>query len=83
MTGDFRRVLDNLGEDWTTAYSMAQLMTWKIRCKSWEDFPEPQKWFATGEAVAHLQYLTGRGLAESREIDNVVMYRKKGCTVKC
>ncbi len=76
-------VLDNLGEDWTTAYSMAQLMTWKIRCKSWEDFPEPQKWFATGEAVAHLQYLTGRGLAESREIDNVVMYRKKGCTVKC
>jgi hypothetical protein len=32
-------------------------MTWKIRCNSWEDFPTPQKWFAVGEAMAHLDHL--------------------------
>ena len=36
-------------------------MTWSIRCKGWDDFPVPQKWFAVGEAVAHLEYLMDLG----------------------
>lgn len=36
-------------------------MTWDIRCRGWEDFPTPQKWFAVGEALAHLEYLMDRG----------------------
>jgi hypothetical protein len=35
-------------------------MTWDIRCDRWEDFPVAQKWFATGEAIAHLRFLESR-----------------------
>jgi glyoxylase-like metal-dependent hydrolase (beta-lactamase superfamily II) len=44
-----------------TAYEVASQMSWDIDCKSWDDFPLPQKWFAGGEAMAHLQYLQGQG----------------------
>lgn len=37
---------------------VAALMHWDIKAKSWEDFPKAQKWFATGEATAHLEYLS-------------------------
>ena len=36
-------------------------MTWDIDCARWEDFPIPQKWFATGEALAHLLHLERAG----------------------
>ena len=39
------------------AYGIASQMHWDIKCDSWEQFPVPQKWFATGEAIAHLRYL--------------------------
>ena len=44
-----------------TAYDLTARMTWDIRCRGWEDFPVPQKWFAVGEAMAHLEYLMARG----------------------
>ena len=43
------------------AYQLTAQMTWQIRCKGWDDFPVPQKWFAAGEAVAHLEYLMDLG----------------------
>lgn len=42
-------------------YQVASKMTWDLSAKDWAAFPLMQKWFATGEAVAHLRYL---------EIDN-------------
>ena len=52
-----------------TAYQVASEMTWDIDCESWEDFPLPQKWFAGGEAMAHLKFLQGLGrvIREQRE----------------
>ena len=44
-----------------TAYEIAGRMRWSIRCRSWEDFPLTQKFFAVGEAMAHLDYLEVRG----------------------
>ena len=44
-----------------TAYEIASRMTWDIRAKSWADFPLNQKWFAVGEALAHLEYLLAEG----------------------
>ncbi|MFH1757312.1 MAG: MBL fold metallo-hydrolase [Pseudomonadota bacterium] len=44
-----------------SAYQVASKMTWDIDCDRWEDFPLPQQWFAGGEALAHLQYLQGKG----------------------
>jgi len=50
-------VLAILGKGPRNAYETASEMTWDINCRSWEDFPLAQKWFATGEALAHLKYL--------------------------
>lgn len=45
-----------------TACDIAGKMTWKIRARSWEEFPLVQKWFAVGECMSHLDYLKKRGL---------------------
>jgi glyoxylase-like metal-dependent hydrolase (beta-lactamase superfamily II) len=52
------RILATKGQ---TAYQVASQMTWDIDCARWEDFPVPQKWFATGEALAHLLQLERAG----------------------
>lgn len=57
-----------------TAYTVAQDMTWDIRCKNWNEFPLPQKWFATGEAIAHLQYLYSIGKLDRNEKNGVYSY---------
>lgn len=44
-----------------TGFTVASLMTWSIRAKSWDDFPLPQQWFACGEAMAHLEHLHAGG----------------------
>ena len=50
-------ILNILQSDSLSAYDVAARMTWDIKCDSWEAFPIAQKWFATGEAIAHLRYL--------------------------
>lgn len=39
------------------AYQVASKMKWDINLSHWDKFPLAQKWFATGEALAHLVYL--------------------------
>lgn len=41
-----------------TAYEVASQMHWDIRYDSWDLFPVPQRWFACGEALSHLDHLT-------------------------
>lgn len=48
----------------STAYEIAGAMRWKIRCRSWEDFPLAQKFFAVGEALSHLDHLAVLGQVE-------------------
>ncbi len=50
-------VVDVMGKETKTAYEIAAGMTWDIDCETWELFPIAQKWFATGEAIAHLRFL--------------------------
>ena len=57
-----------------TAYEIAGRMRWSIRCRSWEDFPLTQKFFAVGEAMAHLDYLEVRGRVCRREIRGKRVY---------
>lgn len=58
-----------------TAYEIAARMTWDIRAKSWADFPRNQKWFATGEALAHLDYLREEGAIRATvRPDGIVCY---------
>ena len=39
------------------SWDAAARMTWDIDAKNWEGFPPSQKWFATGEADAHMIFL--------------------------
>ncbi len=50
-------VLAILDESPRDAYQVASRMTWDIVCDSWDRFPVGQKWFAVGEAIAHLRHL--------------------------
>ncbi len=54
-------VLEVLGKSTMNAYDIAAGMTWDIDCESWQQFPTAQKWFAVGEAIAHLLYLESEG----------------------
>jgi len=60
------------------AYDTARQMTWSIRAASWEEFPVMQRWFATGEAIAHLQYVEGKGLIEMMERDDLIIFSASG-----
>ena len=53
---------------------LAGRMRWSIRCRSWEDFPLTQKFFAVGEAMAHLDYLEVRGRVCRRKIRGKRVY---------
>lgn len=60
------------------AYELAGHMTWRIRANSWEDFPVAQKWFAVGECMSHLDYLTLRGLIRCESDGERYHYFKNG-----
>jgi hypothetical protein len=59
------------------AYQVAGRITWDLTYSSWEEFPLEQKWFATGEAMSHLEHL--RHLDKIRKLwnDNKVFYELK------
>lgn len=68
-------VVKILGDEWKNAYETARDMTWEIDCRNWDEFPAPQKWFATGEAISHLQYLYFTGKVAREEHNGVYHYR--------
>lgn len=44
-----------------TSWDAAAHMTWDIDAKDWDGFPPSQKWFAVGEAEAHMIFLNHHG----------------------
>ena len=69
-------ILEVLGKDQLTVRDIASRMTWRIRAKSWEDFPGPQKWFASEEAMAHLQHLYIIGKIDRKLKDGKLYFNK-------
>lgn len=53
-------ILDILGPGPLNAYQVASKMHWDLIYDSWEELPRFQRWFATGEAIAHLDHLVQR-----------------------
>jgi hypothetical protein len=49
-------------------------MTWDIKCNSWEAFPVAQRWFATGEAIAHLRFLEEETRVWRQEKEGHIFY---------
>jgi glyoxylase-like metal-dependent hydrolase (beta-lactamase superfamily II) len=70
-------VLAILSDGEKSAYQVAPLMSWDVSYESWERFPIMQKWFAVGEALAHLKFLEGEGAILSREENGTILFYKK------
>lgn len=67
-------ILDVVESKTKNAYEIAAGMTWDIDCESWEAFPVAQKWFATGEAIAHLRYLESEGRIKRNTKSEIVTF---------
>jgi len=58
------------------AYRVASRLSWDIEADSWEDFPLMQKWFATGEAIAHLRYLEEKKAIRRKQDSEETTYER-------
>ncbi|MGM0652201.1 MAG: MBL fold metallo-hydrolase [Bacillota bacterium] len=68
-------VLEIIGaEKPKSAYQVAAEMSWDLVAECWEDFPLMQKWFATGEALAHIRHLEFLGKVKRGGDDNKQVY---------
>ncbi len=65
------------GSDGITTYDVAAGMTWSIRASNWSDFPVTQKWFAVGEASAHLDYQLKRDRIKMEIRDGKYFYKSR------
>ena len=68
-------VLAILDNGTMSAYKVASQMTWDIDCERWDQFPVAQKWFATGEALAHLRYLEEEKKVVRQVVDKTIKFR--------
>lgn len=59
------------------AYELTEKMSWRVHRDPDGSFPLKQLWFASGEAMAHLDCLVTRGLVERREGDPYFTYHLK------
>lgn len=59
-----------------SASKVASLMKWNFRAPSWEAFPNPQKYFATNEAMAHLEYLYQEQKLHKTIDNNIALYQR-------
>ncbi len=58
-----------------TVRDVASKMNWQFRAKSFLDFPNPQKWFACGEAMTHLLHLCYQNKINKVDIDNTLYFK--------
>ncbi len=65
------------------AYEVASQMTWRMTKARWEEVPRQQRWFATGEAMAHLIYLEGKGILKQQQQGNKIFFVKEGSYENC
>ena len=57
-----------------SAFQVASQMSWDVAHDSWNQYPVSQKWFATGEAIAHLKYLEVKGMVRRERRGQKVAY---------
>ena len=69
-----KEIMDILREGRKTPGEMAALMHWDLSHKSWDDFPHSQKWFASGEALSHLEHLSHIGLIDRIKESGMFFY---------
>ncbi len=68
---EIRRILEAKHLD---AYSVASKMTWNLKNKGWGQASMIQKWFASGEALAHLLHLEREQRVERKMEDGRLVF---------
>lgn len=68
-------VLELLKQRPMTGYEVAQRIRWRTRYTSWQEYPAPERFFAMGEALAHLRRLEVEGLVEPLYRDGARYWR--------
>lgn len=58
----------------STVREVTRSMNWDIRAKDWDDFPSSQKWFAAGEAHAHLVHLREKNQIKEEQHKGLLYY---------
>jgi glyoxylase-like metal-dependent hydrolase (beta-lactamase superfamily II) len=72
--GRLDEIVSILGEGKKNAFQVASQMSWDILYDSWDLFPVPQKWFATGEAISHLKYLEERRIIRREMLEKKILF---------
>ncbi len=72
-----KEIMEIIRYDKKTVRDTAAKMHWELRYDSFEDFPNPQKWFASGEAMSHLEHLVFIGKGEKTIEDGILYYKGK------
>ena len=72
-----KEILSILRDGRKNPVEMAAAMHWDLSHKKWADFPFSQKWFASGEALSHLEHLVHIGLVERTDNKGVLLYGLK------
>jgi glyoxylase-like metal-dependent hydrolase (beta-lactamase superfamily II) len=67
-------VLTALEDGDKTPLQISSCITWDIVCKSWEEFPPAQKWFAFGETLAHIKFLENKNKIRSYKQNDKISY---------
>ena len=70
-------ILSILEKGSDNAYGVTSQMDWDMPYESWDISPVIQRWFATGEAIAHLKYLEERELVQREMSDQKIFFSKK------
>ncbi len=68
-------VIGILGSGEMDAFSIASRMTWDMTYRSFDEFPIMQKWFALGEALAHIRYLETGGKVHKTKMDGIFRFQ--------
>lgn len=57
-------ILKHLSAESLTPYDLASKIQWNVNYKSWNNFPQFQKYLALGETMSHLTFLEKKGLVK-------------------
>jgi glyoxylase-like metal-dependent hydrolase (beta-lactamase superfamily II) len=68
-------VLTAFGDGEKNVLQIVPHIKWDITAKTWEEFPPMQKWFAFGEALAHVRHLEVTGKVRRVSQNNKIKYR--------
>ncbi|MGV8056624.1 MAG: MBL fold metallo-hydrolase [Smithellaceae bacterium] len=67
-------VLAALGDGEKNVLQITPHISWDIISRTWDEFPQQQKWFAFGETMAHVRHLEDKGKVRRNSHNGMINY---------